>query len=181
LPRYVAFLRAVNLGKNRRVTSAELTESFERAGLGDVACFRTSGNVVFTAGRGGAAKVAERIESALLGDFGFEVPVFLRTEGQVRAIADHEPFDAELVDSSKGKLQVSLLRSKPPAAARKRALALATDEDRLAIEGSELYWLPSGGTQRSALDQRALAELLGPATMRTKGTIEAIAAKFFMG
>ena len=47
--RYAAFLRAVNLGKNRRVTSDRLKALFEEAGAEDVATFRTSGNVVFEA------------------------------------------------------------------------------------------------------------------------------------
>jgi uncharacterized protein (DUF1697 family) len=179
VPRYAAFLRAVNLGGHRRVTSDGLKAAFEAAGFDDVACFRASGNVIFAAAESEPDRITERVESGLAGAVGFEIPVFLRSEGQVRTIAAHEPFDAGMVASSKGKLQVSLLASKPSASARKQALALATDDDRLAIKGSELYWLPSGGTQRSALDQKALAELIGPATMRTKGTIEQIAAKFF--
>ncbi len=161
------------------MTSDGLKSSVEEAGFDDVACFRTSGNVVFSAGGTKAERIAERIEKGLAASFGFEIPVFLRSARQVRAIAAHEPFDAKALAASKGKLQVSLLSSKPSASARKQAMALATDADRLAIKGSELYWLPSGGTQKSALDQKALDELLGPATMRTKGTIEAIVAKFF--
>ena len=58
-------------------------------------------------------------------------------------------------------------------------LELASDEDRLAFGERELYWLPSGGTQRSALDLKAIGALLGPTTMRTKGTIDQLAAKYF--
>ena len=178
MPRYGAFLRAVNLGRHRRVTGAELVSAFTAAGFEEVAAFRTSGNVIFTA-PGGAGEITRRSETALEDALGFEVPVFVRSERELRAIAAHEPFDPELVSSSKGKLQVSFLASKPSAAARRAVLALATDDDRLAIEGRELYWLPSGGTQGSALDQNALAELVGPATMRTMGTVQAIVAKFF--
>ena len=49
--RYAAFLRAVNVGRNHRVTSTELCEIFEEAGADEVATFRTSGNVVFEAPR----------------------------------------------------------------------------------------------------------------------------------
>ena len=179
MPRYVAFLRAVNLGSQRQAKSEELKSSFDEVGLEDVATFRTSGNVVFSANQDDSGELTERIERGLVEAFGFEIPVFLRSDRQVREIAKHEPFDARSAASSKGKLQISFLLSRPSASARRQALALATEDDRLAIKGSELYWLPSGGTQGSALDQRALAELLGPATMRTKGTIEAIVAKFF--
>jgi uncharacterized protein (DUF1697 family) len=173
--RYAAFLRAVNLGRNRRVSGAELKALFEEVGVEDVATFRTSGNVVFEAPRDMTGKLEAHLEEAL----GHEVVIFLRTASELKTIAAHEPFPAGEVEPSKGKLQVSLLASKPTAATRKKALALATDEDRLAFGKRELYWLPSGGTLDSSLDQRALGELLGPTTMRTKGTIDQLAAKFF--
>ena len=95
-----------------------------------------------TASEGALTKT---IEAGLGEALGYEVPVFLRSCAEVAAIAAQEPFAAKLVAASKGKLQVTLLAKKPTAAARKKVLALATDEDRLAIEGRELYWLPSGG------------------------------------
>ncbi len=80
--------------------------------------------------------------------------------------------------ASKGKLQVTMLAKKPtPPAARKKVLALATDEDSLAIEARELFWLPSGGTLESGLDHKAIAKALGQGTQRTMGTIEQIASK----
>jgi hypothetical protein len=83
------------------------------------------------------------------------------------------------VKASKGKLQVSMLAAKPTAGKRKQVLALATDQDRLAFGKRELYWLPSGGTMESELDRKAIDGLLGPTTLRTKGTVEQMAAKFF--
>ncbi len=56
-------------------------------------------------------------------------------------------------------------------------LDLAGEEDLLAIEGRELFWLPSGGTLDSDLDLKAIDKTLGKGTMRTMGTIEQIAAK----
>ena len=174
--RYAAFLRAVNLGRNRRVTGARLKELFEEAGVQEVATFRTSGNVVFEAPR----DMTKELESHLEETLGHDMAIFLRTASQLKAMAAHEPFPARELDASKGKLQVLLLRSKPSAAKQKQALALATDEDRLAFGARELYWLPSGGTMDSTLDQDALGQLIGQATQRTQGTIEQLFAKFFV-
>jgi uncharacterized protein (DUF1697 family) len=176
MPRYAAFLRGVNLGSARKTGSAELKACFSAAGFEGVQTFRTSGNVVFEAARKpGRAK----IEKALAGAFGFDVEVFLRTGAEIGAIAAHQPFDPELVEASGGKLQVSLLHELPSAAERERVLALATDSDRLCFGERELYWLPSGMMRDSGLDQKAVAELVGSTTMRTKGTIELLDAKFF--
>jgi uncharacterized protein (DUF1697 family) len=181
MARYVAFLRGMNLG-GRRIKNDELRAEFERLGFDDVATFRASGNVIFGLGRRASeSALTRKIEHGLGDALGYEVPVFLRSCREVAAIAAREPFAAELVAASKGKLQVTMLPAKPAAKARKAVLALGTDEDRLAIEGSELFWLPSGGISESGLDLKAIDVTLGKGTMRTLGTIEQIAAKHCSG
>jgi uncharacterized protein (DUF1697 family) len=177
--RYAAFLRAVNLGRNRRVTSAQLRSLFEEVGAEDVATFRTSGNVVFSGEEAPEAALVERLEAGLAQGSGFDVRVILRTAAEVRAIAAREPFPAAEVERSSGKLQVSLLAAEPARAVRRQVLAMATERDRLALAGRELYWLPSGGLLESALDLAAIERLTGLSTRRTKGTLDLIAAKYF--
>jgi uncharacterized protein (DUF1697 family) len=168
----------MNLG-NRRIKNEELRAHFEEMGFEEVSTFRASGNVIFAAPKREAEpKLAARVEAELDERLGYEVPVFLRSDEEIAAIAAQRPFTAAKVKKSKGKLQVSLLKKKPSAAAKKKALALAGDEDLLAIEGRELYWLPSGGLLESDLDLKAIEALLGADTRRTMGTIEQIAAKY---
>jgi uncharacterized protein (DUF1697 family) len=177
MSRYVAFLRGMNLGK-RRIKNEELRAHVEAMGFEEVEIFRASGNVIFaTPKRETEGKLARRVEAELAERLGYDVPVFLRSIEELAAIAGQRPFGAPKVKKSKGKLQVSLLKKKPSAAAKKKVLALATDEDLLAIEGRELYWLPSGGLLESNLDLKAIEALLGADTRRTMGTIEQIAAK----
>jgi len=178
MSRYVAFLRGMNLG-GRRIKNEELRRHFEEIGFEEVATFRASGNVIFsTSGRESEGKLAERVEVELDERLGYDVPVFLRSIEEAAAIAAQQPFDSKQVEKSKGKLQVSLLKKKPSAAAKKKVLALAGPEDLLAIEGRELYWLPSGGLLESDLDLKAIEALLGTDTRRTMGTIEQIASKY---
>jgi uncharacterized protein (DUF1697 family) len=179
MARYAAFLRGVNLGGKRKTGSAELRSCFEAIGLEDVQTFRTSGNVVFDAARESKAKLQARTEKALADCFGFDVDVFLRASAALREIADHQPFPAKLVKASDGKLQVALLAGKPSASVRKQVLAHATDEDRLAFGDLELYWLPSGMMRDAGIDLKAVEKLVGTWTMRTKGTLELLAGKYF--
>lgn len=179
MSRYVAFLRGMNLG-GRRIKNEELRRHFEEMSFEEVATFRASGNVIFSAPkRESESKLAQRVEAELDERLGYDVPAFLRSIEEVAEIASQRPFDPKRVKNSKGKLQVSLLKKKPSAAAKKKALALATDEDLLAIEGRELYWLPSGGISESNLDLKTIEAAVGPWTMRTMGTVEQIAAKYF--
>src|SRR5829696_1721693 len=175
MPRFAAFLRGMNLGR-RRIANADLRRHVEALGFEDVAVFRASGNVVLTAPDDAPVDAAgRRLEAGLAAALGYDVPVFARTAEQVRAMAALEPFPPAAIAASKGRLQVALLTKAPSARERRAALAHATDEDLLAIEGTELWWLPSGGMSDSQLDLAALGTLLGPSTIRTKGTIEQIA------
>ncbi len=177
MQRYVAFLRGMNLG-GRRIKNEDLRRHFGEMGLEEVVTFRASGNVIFsTPEREAEGKLAERVEAELDERLGYDVPVFLRSAKEVEAIAAQQPFDEKAVAKSKGKLQVSLLKKKPSAAARKKVLAMASDEDLLAVGDGELYWLPSGGLLESNLDLKAIEKLLGVDTRRTMGTIEQIALK----
>jgi uncharacterized protein (DUF1697 family) len=180
MERYVTFLRGMNLG-GRRIKNEELRTEFEALGFEDVATFRASGNVIFSSDGGGEAALAKAIEAGLGDALGYEVPVFLRGCAEVAQIAAAEPFEARLIEASKGKLQVTFLARKPSAAARGKVDALATGEDRLATAGRELYWLPSGGISESDLDWKPIDAALGSSTMRTMGTVEQIAAKYCSG
>jgi len=178
MDRYVAFLRGMNLG-GRRITNEELRSHFEALGCEQVATFRASGNVILVCDGETEAKLTSRLEAGLGERLGYEVPVFLRSSAELGAIAAHEPFEPKRIEASKGKLQIALLTKKPAVAASRKALALSTDDDRLAIEGRELYWLPNGGLSESDLDLKSLATILGPTTIRTKSTIDQIAQRHF--
>jgi uncharacterized protein (DUF1697 family) len=177
MDRYVAFLRGMNLG-GRRITNDELRSHFEALGCEGVATFRASGNVIFE-GAEAVADLTSRLEGGLAELLGYEVPVFLRSAEEVKAIAAQRPFDARQLEASAGKLQVALLLENPSQRAKKEVLAMSTDEDRLAIDGRELYWLPKGGMSDSELDLKAVGGALGLTTIRTKGTIDQVAAKHF--
>jgi uncharacterized protein (DUF1697 family) len=171
---HVAFLRGINVG-GHSASKAQLQAAFERLGFEDVSTFRASGNVLFDAGS--QKPKAKAIEGELVSELGYDVPVFLRSKAQVAAIADLSPFTRKQLSASSGKLQVSFLLKKPPNPAAAKALALATKDDPLAIDGRELYWLPKGSMRESELDLKELDRLLGISTMRTKGTVELIAER----
>jgi uncharacterized protein (DUF1697 family) len=178
MERYVAFLRGINLG-NRRIKNPELKGHFEDMGLEEVATFRASGNVVFADPSGDSeTKLQKRVEKELDERLGYDVAVFLRSAEEVAAIAAQDPFKAAAIKKSKGKPQVNLLAKKPTAAAKKKALALAGPDDEFAFSAREMHWLPSTGLSETDVDFKALDKALGKGTVRTKGTIEQIAAKY---
>jgi uncharacterized protein (DUF1697 family) len=171
VPRYAAFLRGINVG-GTRVSKDDLCAPFSALGFEDVTTFRASGNVIFEAPRASATTLAKKIEKALANDLGFTKAVtFIRTAAEMRALAEDDPFPRE----PDQKLHVLFCLKKPPA----KVLELATESDQLKIGKKELYWAPEGRMLDSELDLKAVDKLIGPNTMRTKGTVDEISARWF--
>ncbi len=174
---FAAFLRGMNVG-GHRITNDDLRAEFEALGFESVSTFRASGNVIFESKAKSESKLRAEIEKGLEKGLGYAVPTFIRTAAELAQIAAAEPFEAKAVRESKGKLQVSLLTKSPSKVAREKVLALATDRDLLAFGKRELFWLPSGGTLDSELDQKAIEKQVGQPTTRTMGTMQQLAGKF---
>jgi uncharacterized protein (DUF1697 family) len=175
MPDHAAFLKGMNLGR-RRITNEDLRAAVETLGFGDVQTFRASGNVGFDAGRRSDSALQRVLENGLRETLGYEVPTFIRSGAELRAVAAAAPFDMR---GAAGKLQVALLHDRPDAAARKEVLALAEADEQLGFAGRELYWLPAGRSSDSTLDFKRIERLVGPTTVRTMGTIEQIVARWF--
>jgi len=88
MTKYVAFLRGINVGGNKKVPMSELKKVFESLGFTDVKTLLNSGNVVFESGKGDA----ETLEKELEKKFGFQINLILRTFEELKKLADSNPF-----------------------------------------------------------------------------------------
>jgi len=168
MARYAAFLRGINVG-GTRITNEKLRAPFAELGLENVETFRAAGNVIFDAPRKPAAK---DIEQQLAKGLGFTKAItFIRTAKEMRALAAADPIPRR----AEQKLHVMFLLGKPSA----KVLEFATNSDPLALGPKELFWGPAGRMTDSEIDLKAMEKLVGPWTMRTKGTIDEIAARYF--
>ena len=75
---FVAFLRAVNVGR-RKYPMAELREALTQAGFEGVETHIQTGNVLLRTPLRSKTKVVAALEQAMAADRGFEVPVVLLT------------------------------------------------------------------------------------------------------
>ena len=174
--RYVAFLRGMNLGR-RRIKNPELCAAFEDIGFTNVSAFLASGNVIFNTDESDPIAVSRSVEDGLRDSLGYEVPTFLRTADEVSAIASYEPF-ADVTADRLGKMQVAMLGNEIDQSACDSVLGLSNDADMLEMTENELYWWPKGNLLGSQLDLKAIESIVGPFTIRTKNTVERLAAKF---
>jgi uncharacterized protein (DUF1697 family) len=179
MSRFAVFLRGMNVG-GHRLTNEMLKSHVTALGFAGVATFRASGNVVLEAGAGqDDASIRSAVEEGLREALGYEVPTYVRSQQEMLEMAALTPFEPDALPGASGKLQVAILSATPTAAVARSALAMAGERDLLMLSGPNLYWQPFGGILDTELDMKALSQLLGPFTVRTKGTIELLAAKHF--
>ena len=87
---WVALLRGVNVGRNRRVRMADLRAALSAAGAGEVRTLLQSGNVVLDAS-GSADEVARLVHDAVLACSGHDVAVVVRTAAEFTAVVAATP------------------------------------------------------------------------------------------
>lgn len=153
---YIAFLRAVNVGK-RRVAMAQLRDEVIALDLDDVVTYVNSGNVAFTTSAN-ASGLESAVEARLEQAFGFEVPTFVRTLDDVARIVERRPFGAVHPGDTH---MVVFLRKRATAGVKRAAEAMTNDTDHLIAEGRELHWLIRGSFMDSTLkakDWRTLGD-----------------------
>lgn len=98
---FVALLRGVNVGKAKRVPMADLRSLLAGMGYSDVATLLNSGNAVFHASRGGPAKHAADIAATISAELRVEVPVVVKTAGDIAAIIAENPLATHAADHSR--------------------------------------------------------------------------------
>jgi uncharacterized protein (DUF1697 family) len=175
-PRYVAFLRAINVG-GRTVKMDRLRAIFEAQGLASVSTFIASGNVLFDTRARDLSALELRIERALRDALGYDAETFVRSLRELVDVVAHDPFPERAAGDGYAR-SVAFVRAPPDGATQARVLALRNDVDDLAIRGREVYWLRRGPFSATRLAGGALERALGmPATVRNVTTVRKLAAR----
>lgn len=171
ITRYVALLRGINLGKARQVDMTRLREVLSARGYGEVRTHLRSGNVVLDSPLPEQSLAADLTE-AISGEFGFDVPVVVRTGPDMAAVVAGDPFATVATDPAR---YLVTFMADPPDPARVDALPPAERGDYL-VRGRELYlWLPDG-IQNTPLASWKWDRLLGrPGTARNWNTVVRLA------
>ena len=115
MPRQVAMLRGVNLGK-RKVVMSELRVACEGAGFTNVETLVASGNLVLGSKLAGA-KLEAKLEEVIKDELGLKTEVFVRTAPEVKAIIAANPFKP-FAKSNPSFLVVLFMRADASAAER---------------------------------------------------------------
>jgi uncharacterized protein (DUF1697 family) len=164
MPRYVALLRAVNVGGTGSLPMSKLKAICEDAGFANVATYIASGNVVFDS-KSGEKAVKAALEKRLAAFSGRKAVVLVRKAAEIKAILSANPFPKAPAKFC----VVHFLDKKPPADALKNASGVK--DEKMKLGKREIYVHYVSGQGRSKLKIPAAGE----GTARNMNTVAKLA------
>ncbi len=144
MTRYIALVRAVNVGGTGKLPMAELTSMCIDAGFTRVETYIASGNVVFDS-KAAASRVKAELERRLQTYAGKQVGVVVRTAAEIAAVLEANPFRK----AQSNHTYVVFLDARPPRDALDRAVGVQGEE--MALGEREIFIHYPNGMGRSRL------------------------------
>ena len=168
--RWVALLRALNLGARNKVPMAELRELLSEAGYGEVRTYIASGNVLLDGPRK-RSTIAGELERLIADAFQVKTTAVMRTPKELASVVAGHPFGADTSQS-----HVVFLAGRPDSQAARQLGTSDHSPDRALLVGADVYLRYPAGVQGSRLSAARLERLLGTAgTHRNWRTVAALA------
>jgi uncharacterized protein (DUF1697 family) len=178
MPRYVAFLRAINVG-GHTVKMDRLRGLFETLGFANVETFIASGNVIFESTEEDTRALEKRIEGHLQETLGYPVAAFLRTLEELDRVVEYMPFEDVQAGSESPSLYVALVAAVPNGELKARLEALQTAADKFHVNECEIYWMCRTKISESVYFGAKFEKILGiPATLRNITTLRKLVKKY---
>jgi uncharacterized protein (DUF1697 family) len=177
MPRYIAFLRAINVG-GHNIKMDVLRELFESLEFANVETFIASGNVIFESSAKNTATLEKKIEAMLRDGLGYEVSTFIRTTAELAKAAKYMPFKQSQLDAATS-LNIAFIANPLDEGPVKKLMACKSDIDDFQIHGREIYWLCLKKQSDSKFSNAVLEKAIGVrSTLRSMSTIQKMAKRY---
>jgi uncharacterized protein (DUF1697 family) len=147
---YISMLRGINVSGQKKINMQELKALYEGLNLGNVRTYIQSGNVVLEAEETGASDLSIIIEQKLFENYGFAVPVIIRSVADIQAVIADNPFlQRENIETDKLYITFLWNEASPENAAKLQAINYTPDE--CIIDNRAVYILCPSGYGRTKL------------------------------
>ncbi|MGD0450086.1 MAG: DUF1697 domain-containing protein [Candidatus Bathyarchaeia archaeon] len=176
MPRYVAFLRGINVG-GHVVKKGKLQETFHSQGFRNVLTYKQSGNVIFEACSGSAEEIKKKIEIKLSHTLGYNVAIFIRTIAQLKDIVASEPFKKQNKEGT--SFLVTFLADAPAKFTIELPTTIPKSTAQIISEkGTEVFSVTHGGGEGALPNPFIESKLKAKATTRNLNVIREIVEKY---
>lgn len=171
---YVSMLRGINVSGQKKIKMAVLKTLYEDLGFGKVETYIQSGNVVFQSKKTSSVNLSKKIGSAIESQYGFTVPITIRTREELGKLIGANPFaNRKNVDPS--SLYVTFLESRPKEALIASINTVDSKSDEFIVLGNEIYLSCPGGYGKTKLSNNFFeSKLKQSATTRNWKTVNVL-------
>jgi uncharacterized protein (DUF1697 family) len=161
--RYLALLRGINVGGNKKIGMADLRDMAAALGLDDPRTLLQSGNLVFGSTMT-AAKLESMLEAETMKRFGVQTHYQIRTAADWSGVIAGNPFTSE-AKTDPARLVVICFRSAPVAKDVKALQSAIVGRETIRAVGRQGYAVYPDGQGESKLTLQMIEKAL-----RTTGT-----------
>jgi len=174
MEKYVAYLRAINVGGSKIIKMDDLRSMFTSFGLQDVQTYIQTGNVIFASPQRDSGSLESELETKLKATLGYPIEIFLRTWAENEKLAKQVFFTTGKTDT----LHIVLLKEKISATTKKELLAFTSQAEEFAVHGREIFNLRHD-KDKSIFSNAFIEKIIkASATTRNWNTINKIVEKF---
>lgn len=175
MPRFIALLRGVNVGRGNRVPMADLKAMLEGLGYTGVSTVLNSGNAVFTGSGSSPGGHAASIAAALQQELAVTVPVVVKSAAELSAIIGASPIDPPQADHS--RYLVAFAATAEELRALQPLEDLARAPERFVVTGVAAFLHCPAGVLKSRVGTALLGNAGQHVTMRNWATVMRLQAQ----
>lgn len=166
---YIALLRGINVGGQKKILMADLKKLLEDLHFKNVQTYIQSGNVIFTTDVMGETAIAHQIQKVIMESYNFEVPVLVLTPENVKAIFEHSIFEGEELTKS----YFTLLHTIPTQENKLKLSTYTFPNETFVVTDDCVYLYPEFGAGRAKATNNFFEKKLGvTATTRNYKTMK---------
>ncbi|MBA3927510.1 DUF1697 domain-containing protein [Listeria rustica] len=164
--KYIIFLRAINVGGNRKIKMADLKAALQSEGYLNITTYIQSGNIIAEREESDHEIIQTEIEALIKKHFGFDVPAVAFNVSEYEEVLKRNPFDGD-------KLMVHFLDRIPEQAMINKLEQLSLDhQDKSSHAGRFLYISLNAGVSDSLFSNKFVEKVLQVrATARNWNTV----------
>ncbi len=173
--KYIALLRGINISGQKLIEMKDLKESFENLKFRDVITYVQSGNVVFQAPGFKEVALVSKIEKMILKDFGFKVPVMVRSSHEIQEVFKTNPF-LKKKDIDISRLYVTFTSQEPDKKPLKSLEKYITQNEEFKLIGREFFLHFPNSYGKTKLNNNIIEKVMSvSATTRNWNTVTQLA------
>jgi uncharacterized protein (DUF1697 family) len=138
MEKYIALLRGINVSGSKIIKMEDLRACMAKSGFKNISTYIQSGNILFESENVTDQELETRIGSAILNDFGFQVPVEIISMIKLKQILEENPFLGEN-NTSIESLHLTILSGIPPHDLLDKIMPLQDSTDSCEVIGDRIY------------------------------------------